>query len=137
MAFDSNPPGKKRDFCKFVRDQIKLFCETNCPSSPTSLILWDTLKAYLRGQIILEKEILGLEKDFQQHRDKKIYSLLVKRKLKYNTLCTSGAEKDILRTKQRYYELGEKAHKVLSWQLKKEESSKTINQIEDERGCIT
>lgn len=144
---------KKNDFCKFVRDQIKLFCETNCPSSPNSFILWDTLKAYLRGQIIsytkglkksyvaeveeLEKEILGLEKDFQKHRDKKIYSLLVKRKLKYNTLCTYRAEKDILRTKQRYYLLGEKAHKVLSWQLKKEESSKTINQIEDERGCIT
>lgn len=144
---------KKSDFCKFVRDQIKLFCETNCPSSPNSFILWDTLKSYLRGQIIsytkalkksyaaeveeLEKEILGLEKDFQQHRDKKIYSLLVKRKLQYNTLCTYRAEKDILRTKQRYYELGEKAHKVLSWQLKKEESSRTINQIEDENGCIT
>lgn len=144
---------KKRDFCTFIRDQIKLFCETNCPSSPNSFILWDTLKAYLRGQIIsytkgikksyvadmekLEKEILGLEKDFQQHRDKKIYSLLVSKKLKYNTLCTYKTEKNILRTRQRYYELGEKANKVLSWQLKKEESSKTINQIEDERGSIT
>lgn len=42
-----------------------------------------------------------------------------------------------MRTKQRYYELGEKAHKVLSWQLKKEESLKTINQIENEQGFIT
>lgn len=42
----------KPDFCKFIREQIELFCDTNCPSSPNSFILWDALKAFLRGQII-------------------------------------------------------------------------------------
>lgn len=60
----------------------------------------------------LEKEILGLENDFQQHRDRKIHSLLVNKKLKYNTLCTYRAEKDILRTRQRYYKLGDRAHSL-------------------------
>lgn len=144
---------KKADFCKFIREHIKLFCKTNCASSPNSFVLWDTFKAYLRGQIIsytkglkkkytaeiegLEREILQLEKEFQQSRDKIIYRLLVNKKLKYNTLSTYRAEKNILRTKQRYYELGEKAHKVLSWQLKAEESSRTINQIQNEAGNIT
>lgn len=134
---------KKADFCKFIREHIKLFCETNCPSSPSSFVLWDTLKAYLRGQIISFRKGLSRNRrvrkrnSFQQSRDKKIYRLLVNKKLKYNMLSTHRAEKNILRTKQRYYELGEKPHKVLSWQLKAEESSRTINQIQNEAGNIT
>lgn len=80
---------------------------------------------------------MGLKKTFNNIGIGRYVSLLVNKKLKYNTLCTYRAEKNILRTRQWYYELGERAHKVLSWQLKKEESSKTINQIEDEHGCIT
>ncbi len=104
--------------------------------------MWDTLKAYLRGEIIsctkelkkiykaeteeLERKILRLEKEFQQRRDKNIYNMLVNKKLIYKH-CMYRAEKTSLRMKQRYYELRKKAHKVLSWQLKKEESSRTIN----------
>jgi len=43
---------------------------------------------------------------------------------------------NILRTKQRYYELGEKAQKVLVWHLKAEESSRAINSIETENGNV-
>lgn len=32
------------DCCKFIREYIKLFCKTNCDSSPNSFILWDTLE---------------------------------------------------------------------------------------------
>lgn len=88
---------QKPDLCKFIRDQIKLFCETNCASSSNSFILWYTLNAFLRGQIIayakgvkkkymaeieeLEPDILKLEKEFQQSKSKEIYQLLIKKKL--------------------------------------------------------
>lgn len=140
-------------FSRLTREQIKLFYETNCPSSPNSFILWDTLKAYLRGQIIsytkglkkqytedidkLEKEILLLEKDYQRNGLTDTYQSLVQKKLQYNTLNTYKIERAILRTKQRYYELGEKAHKVLSLQLKAEESSRTINAIQTEASLIS
>ena len=39
-------------------------------------------------------------------------------------------KRNILRSKQRYYELGEKTHKILSSQLRKEESSRMINSIQ-------
>ena len=144
---------QKPDFCKFIRDQIGLFCETNCASSPNSFILWDTLKAFLRGQIIsytkgikkkylaeieeLEGDILKLEKEFQKSRSKDVHQSLVNKKLSYNTLHTYKIEKNILRNKQRYYELGEKAHKILSWQLRKEETSRTINSIQTETGSVS
>ena len=41
--------------------------------------------------------------------------------MKYNILNTYQAERAITKSKQRYYELGEKAHKVLPWQLKAED----------------
>lgn len=43
---------QRPDFGTFIREQIKFFCETNGASSPKCFILWDSLKAYLRGQII-------------------------------------------------------------------------------------
>ena len=46
----------------FIRDQIELFCETNYASSPTSFILWDTLKAFLRGQMIFYTK--GIKKKY-------------------------------------------------------------------------
>lgn len=55
---------------------------------------------------------------------------MVNKKLKYNIQNTYQAERAITKSKQRYYELGEKAHKVLAWQLKAEESKRTINAIE-------
>ena len=89
----------------------------------------------------MEADILKLEKEFQQSRSKEVYQLLVNKKLKYNTVNTYKIEqkkKNILRSKQRYYELEEKAHKILSWQLRKEESSRMINSVQtSNRFCIT
>lgn len=53
-------------------------------------------------------------------------------------LSTYIVEKYIMRTKKGYYELSEKAHKVLVYQLKAEESLRTINQIQNEarRVCL-
>jgi hypothetical protein len=86
------------------------------------------LKAYLRGQIIsytkvlkrkhgvelnaLESEISELEKTYQRGPTKDLYRLLVNKKLKYNILYTYQAERAITKSKQRYYELGEKAQSI-------------------------
>lgn len=89
---------QKPDFCKFIRDQVGLFCETSCASSPNSLILWDTLKAFLISYTKgikkkymaeieeLEADILKLEKEFQQSRSREVHQLLVNKKLRYNTI---------------------------------------------------
>ncbi len=144
---------KQPEFCTFIREQIDFFTSTNRPSAPNIFIFWDTLKAFLRGQIIsytkglkkkhsaelntLELQIHALEKTYQNAPTKDIYRELVNLKLKYNTMNTYQAERVIIRSKQRFYELGEKAHKVLAWQLKTEESKRTINAIEKPSKVIT
>lgn len=144
---------RRPDFCNFIRNQINMFCETNADSTADKFLLWDTLKAYLRGQIIsyasrikkeytrevdvLEKEITILEKDLQQRGSVEKHRRLISKKLKYNTINTYRMEKMITKSKQRYYELGERAHKVLSWQLKSEQASRTINAIKSNTGRIS
>lgn len=116
---------KQPEFHKFIREQIDIFTATNKPSCSNSFILWDTLKAYLRGQIVsyikgllknkksklstLEVEKLVLEKLYHKSQTKDIYKELLNKKIEYNKLNTYQAEKAIIYSNQRYYELGEKA----------------------------
>uniref|UniRef100_A0AAR2LRF2 Histone H2A/H2B/H3 domain-containing protein n=1 Tax=Pygocentrus nattereri TaxID=42514 RepID=A0AAR2LRF2_PYGNA len=39
-------------FKKFIADQIDFFLETNSTSDVSNTTIWESLKAYLRGQII-------------------------------------------------------------------------------------
>lgn len=49
--------------------------------------------------------------------------------MEYNILTSKEAENELLRSRQKYYEHGDKIGKVLAWQIRKEESSKTITTI--------
>ena len=40
------------EFVKFIEQKISFFFETNITSDVSALVIWDTLKAYLRGEII-------------------------------------------------------------------------------------
>lgn len=87
---------KQSDFHKFIREQIYIFTSTNKPSCSNSFILWDTLKAYLRGQCIaytkgltkrknsklneLESEISALEKIYHKDQNKVVYRELLSKK---------------------------------------------------------
>lgn len=71
---------KQPKFCTFIREQVYLFTLTNRSPAPNIFIFWDTLKAFLRGQIIsytkgLKKkhstELNTLELQIQTHE--KIY----------------------------------------------------------------
>lgn len=89
---------------------------------PCSVIFWDALKNYSRGHIIsyteelkkkycaelnsLETEILVLEKSYQRTPNKDLYRTLENKKIKYNNLNTYQTNIFILRSRQRYYELG-------------------------------
>ena len=85
----------------------------------------------------LEKEITKLEKESQRSMSEEKRKELVNKKLQYNTLQTYKTEKAIIRTKQRYYELGERSYKILAWQLKTEQAAKIINAIRINPNKIT
>lgn len=108
-------------------------------------IVWEAMKAFLRSQIInyssskkkqyqkrlqlLEKEILTMERQHFQTKDIQLFQQLQAKKLEYNIMTSKEAENALLRSRQRYYEHGDKIGIVLAWQIRKEEISKTITTI--------
>lgn len=64
----------------------------------------------------------------------KINNKLVKLRAQYNALTITKAENSLIRLKQSFYEQGEKAGKLLAWQIKKLDTEKAINNIQTENG---
>lgn len=140
-------------FEEFITSRIQLFLETNAPTAPSPSILWESLKAYLRGQIIsytsrikkesrkhldqLESEIKQLEKEHFRTRSAGLYKTLTKKRNQYDISNTYKVEKAMLRARQRYYELGDKGHKLLAWQLKKQMSNSCIQQVKKPDSTLT
>lgn len=133
------------DFDRFITCHIKLFLETNSETAPSPFTLWESLKSYLRGQIIsfsshrkkqywkelelLEAEIKSLETEHFKTRSEGIHRALLRKRNQYNVSNTYKTEKALLRTRQRLSELGDKGNKLLAWQLKKEISSSIIQKV--------
>lgn len=96
---------------------------------------WEAFKAYIRGQIIcytssktnklkleldlLEKEIKLAEEKAYLDTSYTIDHKLLKLRAQYNTLSITKAENSLIRRKQSFYEHGEKAGRLLAWQIKK------------------
>ena len=141
------------DFDKFITSQIKLFLETNSETAPSPSLLWESLKAYLRGQIIsfsshikkeywknldtLEAEIKSLEKEHFKRRSEGLHKTLLRKRNQYNISNTYKTERALLRTRQRYYELGDKGNKLLAWQLKKQMSASMIHKVKKSDNTTT
>lgn len=103
-------------------------------------MVWESLKAYLRGIIIsgkkkkyqsqlnlLSKDIKKLEQDCSVCGDENMFQKLSSLLLEYDMLSTKEAECVLLRSKQRYYEHGDKIGKLLAWQIRKEDAVRSIN----------
>ena len=143
---------KDPEFVKFMNNQIDIFLETNLNSAPHSIV-WDSLKAYMRGHILsycshkvkekkkmlikLEKEIRECEQLHCNIKNQETLNTLSQKRLIYNNLCTNKAEAAMARTRYHYYEFGEKTSKLLAWQIKKQESDKYIQEIQTEEEELT
>ena len=116
-----------RHFRTYLNDQIDFFLEINDTQDVSRGVLWESMKAYLRDQVISyvahrNKECSDKIADIDRH-----YALLptpdlFKEKLllqtEFNTLMTCKVEINILKSKQVYYEDGDKAGRLLALQLK-------------------
>lgn len=139
-------------FCEYIEQHIKLFLETNDNKDTSSTLLWDTLKAYLRGCIIsyqssrkkqnrakqleLEEQIHQLDMENAQQPSAEKHTKISTLKYKLNELLADKICKAFIFTKQKYFEFGDKPHKLLARQLRKIENDKTIHKIRSKAGKI-
>ena len=108
-------------------------------------VLWDAGKATIRGKIIsigsrvkkdglkkqleIETEIKRLEKEHKQYGRQKILDKLKENRTKLNDLLTCKAEGALRFIDRKYYECGNKASRLLSFQLQKAQASHIIPKI--------
>jgi hypothetical protein len=115
--------------CEFLKTHMTLFFETN-NNSAKQVYVWEAFKAYIRRVMIqrsatikkfdkqkidqLETELKTLEREYWSNPNNISLVNLMKTKYELNTLFSKKAEYSLYRLKQRWYELGEKAGKLLA-----------------------
>lgn len=133
--------------CTLIRTMMSEFWEFNEGSISDTGVMWDAFKAYVRGRLIqysalvkraetkqmmkLEQDIKGLEKEHMQRPDPDIWRSLNKLKLDLNNISQKKAEFALFCTKQRYYEQGERAGKLLAHRAKQLQTQNIIPSVYD------
>lgn len=141
------------DFVKFITEEIDFFLQVNQTGDISASTLWETLKAYLRWQIIsCFSHIKRTKYKRIYDRSSEIKSLdslisisstpdLIGRRLTMQTeidlLTSTHAEELILKSRSRFYEEGDKPSKLLASQLRQKAASRNIPQILLPHGCLT
>lgn len=139
-------------FCKYISESITFFYDTNKNEETTPSLLWDTMKAFLRGKIIsytchihrsrkarkeeLEKSIADIDESFSVTNTPDLFKERLKLKTELNLLLTTEAERLILNSCGLWYEHGDKAGHILANQLRAKQVSNQIIQIRDESDTV-
>uniref|UniRef100_H2ZXN8 Endonuclease/exonuclease/phosphatase domain-containing protein n=1 Tax=Latimeria chalumnae TaxID=7897 RepID=H2ZXN8_LATCH len=127
-----------------IQHHIEEYSDFNS-SSPD--FIWEALKAVLRGHIIsfstakkkkfqsqvtkLEMELRQAETEDCKHQTAESREKVVKLWRELNVISTSRAEHVILCTKSKYYARGDKAGRLLAWQLRRQGAERCIVALED------
>ena len=140
-------------FIEFLGNQIEMYFETN-RSETSACIRWEAFKAFIRGQIMgfcsskskqsrlemkqLDEQINQLQKDIYQENTVNVddHNKLVLLRARYNEVSASRAAAKVLQLKQNFYEHGDKAGRLLAWQIKQRQTERTITVIEGPLGNI-
>ena len=139
-------------FVNFITSEIKQFLVINQTPGMSSLTVWESLKAYLRGQIIsysahikktesarlkvLVDEMLKIDKLNSLTPSAETMKKRMSLQTEFDLLTTRQAEYLISKSRHGSYEHGEKAGRLLAHQLRQKTSSQTISAIKDELGLI-
>lgn len=126
---------------------ILLYVSENDNGEVSPLMVWDASKAVLRGKIIaklalqrrlkqeklnkLEKELENLEKKHKKYIEAEISERISKIKKQIAEIYDADIQKKLVFLKQRYYEVGNKAQKILAYKLRKQQAERVINKTKD------
>lgn len=130
-----------------IKEDIKEFLEINDTGEVSAIILWDALKAVMRGKLI------SITSHLKKTKDQKLTILLARLKTKQqedinhpnptvkqeirklqgeiNDIYTQEAQRNLTFLRQKYYEIGGKSTKYLAYKLRKQQEESTIYKIKN------
>lgn len=139
-------------FVEFINTQIDLFMELNDTPGISYSLIWETLKAYIRGQVISfvaaenakqtkrASQIIDRIKEVDQLHSESPPADLYKERLllqtEFDSITNTKAIDLHLRSRLTYYEHGDRAGKLLSHQLKQLTTAGFITAVKNEQGQI-
>lgn len=120
------------DFVKFVSRQIDFFVSLNKTPKVSASVLWEALKAFIRGEIIsyagyekrlrkekwikLTQRIPELGRLYATHKTPELYEERLCLQAEFDSLTTQRTTELLLQTRSLYYEHGDKASTSLAHQ---------------------
>ena len=130
-----------------IVSDLNSYLQDNDTGDVNPSILWDAAKAVLRGKIIartsmlkkikatklskLQEELIDLEQTQIVNKESSIINKIRNLKQEIDQILSEEVEKNISFMKQRYYDSGPKATKLLAWRLRKQQAENTIHKIRD------
>lgn len=142
-----------KEFCEFISRSIDEFLSFNQNDSVSYSLLWETLKCYLRGQIIsysvltnrkinvrlkeLTAAISNLDQNYTLNPSPELLKQRLDLQAEFDLMSTKEAERLLLRSRGSYYEYGDKASRLLAHQLRRQATSRLIPSIKNSYDTIT
>ena len=136
-----------------LKGHIDMYIAVNLPSAPSAGVVWEALKAYIRGIVIqhasfkkklqlerlseLERLVRKAEKDFKQDMSPSNLQTVTQLKFEYNSILTEKVEFGLFRARQKYFESGDKAGKLLASYIKHKELSSSISSVQSMGSLLT
>lgn len=130
---------------KEIQEALKEYFLINDDGNVSPSILWDAGKATIRGRIIsigsqlkkqrnlkqqeYENEVKRLEREHKINKKEETLKELKEVKQKLDEILTHKAEGALRYIKRNYYEMGNKASRLLAFQLRKDQASRIVPKI--------
>ena len=130
-----------------VRKDLEKYLEENDNGEVDPTILWDAMKAVMRGKLIAESALVKrakleiykknsddlreLEREYQDSSSEEIHKKIKDLRIKIKTAQLDEIERKSKYVKQSYYETGARATKLLARRMRKQQTLSNICKIRD------
>lgn len=130
---------------QFVHSQINMFFELNDLPDTGRGLLWEASKAYVRGHFIsfisnakkvensqtarLLRDIKAIDERYAINLNPSLYGEHLKLQTEFDFISTTRVNTLLLKSKQHFYESGDKAGKLLAHQATAEATSRLIQEV--------
>lgn len=136
--------------CSDIEKRIEDYFVNNSSSEVSESILWDALKAVLRGKILaltsayqrdkakhredLLKNIEHLEAVHKQTYNSKVYRKLMELRKKLEALEITSIQRKVLSLNQKYWMRTPKSLKLVAWKVKSKQKATQVHVIRNKEG---